>query len=152
MGTRVAVVWRDRAPALTSSEYAATVSGIDDTGGRRLWDVTYDIEPDKCYPHDFTNTTRKWRVLPPTSPAPSTPSPPPSMPATREARLVHFCHGAPGVVFAMAEAHRVCGDEQEHAEGEGGVGAEKAEHRLALAHAALDRVRAAASAEHDPLF
>ena len=35
---------------------------------------------------------------------------PSSLPDAR-AKLVHFCHGAPGVVFAMAEAHRVYGDE-----------------------------------------
>jgi len=35
---------------------------------------------------------------------------PSSLPDARS-KLVHFCHGAPGVVFAMAEAHRVYGDE-----------------------------------------
>ena len=35
---------------------------------------------------------------------------PSSLPDAR-AKLVHFCHGAPGVVFAMAEAFRVYGDE-----------------------------------------
>ena len=35
---------------------------------------------------------------------------PSSLPDAR-AKLVHFCHGAPGVVFAMAEAYRVYGDE-----------------------------------------
>ena len=35
---------------------------------------------------------------------------PSSLPDAR-AKLVHFCHGAPGVVFAMAEAYRVYGDD-----------------------------------------
>ena len=35
---------------------------------------------------------------------------PSSLPDAR-ANLVHFCHGAPGVVFAMAEAYRVYGDD-----------------------------------------
>ena len=35
---------------------------------------------------------------------------PSSLPDAR-AKLVHFCHGAPGCVFAMAEAYRVYGDD-----------------------------------------
>ena len=95
-GSRVSVVWQDPAPAVTSSEYVGTVTEVVEQRGERLWLVTYDSQPDKPYAHNFANTKRKWRRLPPPTPAP------PVDPVTE-----HLFHDGREMVEAEAAARAV---------------------------------------------